>query len=346
MKRIAHFMLATCVLLTLGGCGQSLTQLEQTVNGIANVVVHDTYSRKAVIKDVIDWVRENKITIGIGVVRPEDIDIYPLDRPQIIEFRLSEEKEFNPYFFTYNDLVEPSTVLVTAFLDYKQINSTLDGKTGLLHQLTVPAGKEVNLPFSMDIEGNGAHDVQIVIFRDPYNKTKDVNYRMSLDSRALGFRTVVVVGDDETPVRTLEPGITGVPIPPDAKVKREVLFVSLPGEGLRPSDRQLYVADSTAGGTYSFQIYNANSGKSRSVVQAMIPFLDYHQISLNGSDLLVASLNPGEEALTDIELPLAAEPDIHQLQIIYLFDPYKSILRHEVYYGVVLGSFRIAIDAK
>lgn len=328
------------------GCDQKVIQYGETVNGIADVVVHSELSSNIVYKEIPIESKQRNMQRGIGFVRAEDIDTYQYQRPQNDEFRLKNNEKFAPYLILGNGLQESVVVLVTAIVDYKQVNFKLDGKEGLLHEVTLSPDCEINLPFELDVSGSGAHDIQVVAFYDPYNKTTDINYHMSFNTHALGDRTVVIVGEEDIPVRTLPATIKGTPIPSDANFDMEISFAYLPDDGTRASDRQLYIVEATAGSTYSFQMYNSNYGKNRSVIQAMIPFLDYHQIQVNGSDIIVAELAPGEEALTNIDLQMADEPDVHQFQLIYLFDPYKSELRMETFDPFVIGSFRIAIDAK
>lgn len=345
MKRLLLAM-TLCFLVALTGCTQK-DNYGEIVNGIADVVVHDDYSDNVIYQGVIPEATEMGMNTGLGVVRPEDISTNPLERPQIQEFRLAEGQNFNPYFRTHNGFQEPSTILVTVVLDYKQVEFTLDGMKGLLHQITVPPDTDINIPFSLDIDTTGAHDVLIIIFTDPYNQTLDVNYRMSFNTHALGYRTVVIVGGDGAPVRDIDATITGVPIPPDSSFNPDVGFASMPEDIDTPAyERQRYVFNAVAGSSCLFQMYSANEEKSRAITQVMIPFLDYHQVDINGSNLLVASLSPGEEALTNIELQLSDDPYIHQFQVIYLFDPYKSVLSKEVYSTFAFGSFRIAINAE
>lgn len=328
-------------------CDSGTSDHGEVVNGIADVVVHSSYSQEVVYKEIPpEWYSEGVTKdYAIGFVRPEDIDIYPYNRPQTQEFRLKEDETFAPFLVLLNGLQEPKTLLLTTILDYRQVIFELDGKEGLLHEVIVPPETDMNLPLRLSIDNVGAHDLQVVLFDDPYNVTSDDLFRMDFSGHAMGRRSVVIVGEDETPVRYLQPVITGMPIPSDVTFTPRVGFASAPSsEEIHPSKRQLYVGEALAGELYPFQMYLNNPDEDEAIIQAIIPFLDYHQVEMNGFKVIVADLKPRQEAIFNVELALSEEPSIHQFQAILLFDPYRSVLRHEVYDPFVIGSFRIAID--
>jgi hypothetical protein len=73
-------------------------------------------------------------------------------------------------------------------------------------------------------------------------------------------------------------------------------------------------------------------------------FLDYHQIKINDHEVLDVHLKGGEEAFIDTALTLPDQPGVHELQIVYVMDPYRSILRHEAAAPFVFGSPRLGIE--
>ena len=88
----------------------------------------------------------------------------------------------------------------------------------------------------------------------------------------------------------------------------------------------------------------ANSSEYDSTTQSTFLFIDYHLAKINNFDILLINFNPNEEAVLDVAV-LLKEPALHQLQMVYLFDPYKSVINEEVYTSIVFGSPRIAINA-
>jgi hypothetical protein len=88
-----------------------------------------------------------------------------------------------------------------------------------------------------------------------------------------------------------------------------------------------------------------NNLEEEPVTYAMIPFVDFHQIQINGQNTFVWQAAPNDEAIIDAKITLPKEVGVRQLQWIYLFDPHKSVLRKEVLAPFVFRSPRIAIAA-
>jgi len=347
MKRNLVIILVTLCLAALTGCTAGQVPVKTK-----DVVVHDIIpinSAKEAIPTnttINPSGTSNDASLGIGFRRPEEPDVYPLDTPQHDEFRILENEPLALYLIIPNGNQGPRSLLVTAILDYQQVSFEMNGKEGLLHAVTVPPDSHTNLPFKLKVNGVGAHDVQIICFDNPFNQTLNQDYRMNLRGYVSARRAVVIVGDNNTPVRSLQPSITGKPVPPEVTFDYTVYFASADNpEGVHPSQRQLYVGRGQAGKPYPLQIVLNNVEKEK-VTYAVIPLFDFHQININGQNILVWQAAPKEEAIIDTQIVLPDEVGVHQLQLVYLFDPYKSILGKEVYSSVVFGSPRMAIDER
>jgi hypothetical protein len=316
--------------------------VETFVNGIENVVVHSDYSKAVSFKEIPSKL-QGQSGHGLGFVRVEDRDIDPFDRPQTEEFRLIASNTFAPFLVLVNGDQESKTFLITTILDYQQVRFELDEMEGLLHEITVPPETDMELPFTVNVEGKGTHDIQVVAFDYPYNRTLDEDFRMNLYGHIASRRATIIIGEDETPVRSLQPTITGIPAAPDVTFKPYICFASAVNtEETHASERQLYVDEALNGELYQFQIL-LNSRNNKPATYVMIPFLDFHQVEINGQDIIIAYLESKQEATINVEVTLPEEPGIHQFQIIWLLDPYLSILREEVLTPFVFGSPRIAI---
>lgn len=310
---------------------------------IRDVVTHPNFSKDVRRNTVPSEVKGSR---GIGFVRPEDRDIPPFERPQTEEFRLTVAERFTPLLILVNNRARPSLFLVTVVLDYRQVPFALDGQTGLLHEVTVPPSTELELPFRLAIGSQGIHDLQVMAFDDPYNQTLDFNYRSDLYGSVTARRATLVVGDTRQPGRTLEVLDVGRPVPSEVTFKAQVGFAKpAASNALYPSQRQLYVDTAHPNQAYPFQVVVTNVEK-QAATYALIPFFDFHQVPLAGKDVLALYLKPDEEAIIDATAPLPKERGVHQLQLIWLFDPYASVLRKEVLAPFVLGSPRVAIAVK
>jgi hypothetical protein len=329
--------------------------METTVQGIPDVVLHNKITENPVKGEtsftpfaigINAAEMGNDSSRGIGFRRPEEPDVYPLDTPQHSEFRIQENEPLALYLIIPNGNEGPRSLLVTAILDYQQVRFEMDGKEGLLHAVTVPTNSHTNIPFKLKVKGAGAHDIQIICFDNPFNQTLDLDYRMNLRGYVSARRAVVIVDGNETPVRSLQPNVAGEPRPSEVTFAHTVYFATAANStGIHPSKRQIYVDQGQAGQPYPFQIV-LNNVEKQAATFAMIPFLDYHQITINGQNALVWQAQSNEEAIIDTKIDLPPKVGVHQLQLVYLYDPYKSVLRKEVKSSPVFGSPRLAIDAR
>jgi hypothetical protein len=349
MNRLRVLAITLCLVL-LTGCmrppvGKTTPVANQihVVEGISDVMQHLPFSSSVVEKAVLPQLKGAR---GIGFVRPEHRNIYPFDRPQTEEFRLVEGEPFEPSMIVINGSQNAKTFLVTTILDYLQIEFEVDGVKGLLHEIVVPPETEMELPYKTNIDSTGAHDVQIIAFDYPYNRTLEEDYRMDLYGYVTAKRVSVIVGQNESPNQLLEPLMFGTPIPSDVTFVPSVGFAKVSDKGdVHPSRRQLYVDSAHAGEPYKFQIL-LNNTTEPTMNYALISFLDYHQIEIVNSNIMLARLDLNQQLIIDAEIVLPSDPAIRQFQLIYLFDPYGSVLRQEVAAPFVLGSPRIALDAR
>jgi len=321
---------------------------EQPPPYIRGVAVHGRLSESTARDEVPTGVVPG--VLGIGFVRPEHRAVPPFERPQTEEFRLQSDEPFAPFLILLNNSADPAVFLVTVLLDYRQVAFQLDGQEAVLHEVSVPASTELELPMCVEVGAVGVHDLQAVAFADPYNLTLDVDDRQLLRfGRVYARRAVVAVGDVTVPARVLEALDMGTPmqqpmLPGAATV--EVVRASEPvSDTVHPYERRLYVDGAFRGQTYPFEAWVANETEGAGSF-AMVAFFDYHQISLNGQELLAVYLEPGEEATLSAELVVPQEPGVHQLQIVWLLDPYRSVLRDEVASPFVYASARVAIDVQ
>lgn len=338
-KRIAA-LLGLCALLLSAGCSD-VERRVQTENSlpISDVVEHDSLSQDA--RFAPEWV--NAKGIGIGFVWPKDRNLPPNERPQTEEIHLADGEDFNPLLILNSD--QPRTALVSVLLDYKQIEFELDGQEGLLHEVAVEPGIDLELPIEVKVEGEGAHDLIVLAFYDPYNLSLDPDYRISMNPRMVGRRAVVVVGDKNDPFMDLGKPTPGVPVPADITLNLRVAFATAPGEAkTHPSQRQLFIATAQSGQSFDFQVWVSNREGDLASDYLLLPFLDFHQIRLNELNFILIRLEPDEELYFDTSLQIPEESGIKQLQIVYVFDPYRSVLREEVRAPFVFASPRIAIE--
>lgn len=344
-RKIGFVVILSMVLLMLNNCAvlRSTPFASGTIPS-QDIVIHQSFSPSVVFTDIPEGMGSGW---GTGFLRPEHLDIPPFDRPQTEEFRLSVGERFSPYLILANNLDRTMSVLVTVLLDYQQISFELDGKDGILHKLELSPSIELNLPMNLAIDQPGAHDLLVIAFADPDYRPVDNETRLlELQPALAGRRTVIVVGDNENPFKRLLPDKIGKPIP---ESNSDYLGVSLatPLDGLTdipPADRQFTVLRVHRDHDFFFQVIAKNEDEEH-VEYAIVTFLNFRQVTLDEDGVLLASLDPGEEASFDGTVHIPDVVGIHELQVVYILDPYKSILRGEVTVVFVFGSVRAGLQA-
>jgi hypothetical protein len=333
-KRLACGLLWPLLAALLSACAVHPTSVVSDV--VPDVIVHTSMSDEARFARW-DIEKPDVSAIGIGFVRPEHRDIPPLERPQTEEMRVADGETFSSYLTLSSG--QQTTLLVTALLDYQQVPFDLDGRDGLLHEVTVDPGGDLELPVRLEVSEPGAHDLVIVAFKEPHNRSMDPEYRDRMFQRLVGRRAVIVVGGLEKPVHTPAPDVEGSPPPPEVTFSLGVAFATAPTQAkTHPSKRFMASAQGQCNGTFPYQLWISNYQGETPVNYALVVFQDFHQVQLRDKDMLVVHLEAGHEAIVDDSLTLPAEPGVHELQVVYVMDPYRSILRDEVADPFVVGS--------
>lgn len=307
---------------------------------IPGVIVHE------VQRPAVDWGFPSR-RAGLGFVWPEHRHLPPLQRPQTEEISLPPGQPFAPYLILH--VGQPITVLVTAILDYQQIPFELNGKYGMLHLIPLLPGGDIELPMRIDLPEEGLHDLIVIAFLDPLDFSTNPFDRLSMDPRLVGRRARIRVGLSNRPAREMRPVLHGAPIPRGVTLSLGVALVRPPqGPWDHPSrpGRQLTVVDGKVGQPQPIALWASNLGGDKGVDYALIFFWNFRQIPFRGREVWTIHLEPDTEAILAGEVILPSTPGIYQMQVVYVFDPYRSIREREVWAPFVLGSQRIAIRAE
>ncbi len=341
---------ALCALL-LPGCNgvwrSSSADRVPAIPAVTDVVVHSRLSSRVVLNPVPAGVQGDK---GLGWARAGDLALAPAQRPQNEELSVPAGEPLDLFLILINQIGRSRTFLVTAFLDYEQVPFEVDGTSGILHEVTVPSPAEINLPLRLKANGTGAHDLILVAFADLYDHPLDPRQRESDQGSIIGRRAVIVVGDRNQPVRSLTPVAFGREAPPKLPlVPIRLGFANAPkGQMSHPSERYITFAQAPPGQGFAYQIWATNFGNDQADTfnYALVGFLDFHQIDLVQPLVTVAQVGPGQEVVLDARVDVPNSPSIHELQVVYVFDPYKSVLRKEVVMPFVFSSPRLGLDAR
>lgn len=307
---------------------------------ISDVVVHESLSEAVGLRTTS--IMQHGRGMGMGTLRSEHGDVSPLDVPQDFqlnsdeEFRLDSDEEFAPFLLFSTHSSTETYFLIMALVDYQQVEFTLDGMIGLLHEVRMPPGTTMVMPFSLGTLPPGAHDVEIVIFDDPYagydltieKPSNESPMNESPLSDVLGVlsisrREFVIVDDNDQPARLLQARYSGASPPADVSLGMLASFAGPGATHPTKPESQIAVDVGEVGGEYHFRTWTTRHEGYGSGEQAIMLFVDFHLVPVNGNDLLMVELEVGEEAIIDSVVMLPDEPGVHQMLAFVILDPYS-----------------------
>jgi hypothetical protein len=321
--------------------------LQMPASLLNEAIVHDNLSAQVVLNPVYAGMLGQT---GLGYVLAENLNIPPDQRPQNDELTLDTGSTFSMFLILSNNTDTPKTFLVTALLNYRQSSFALDEQAGVLHLVTAPANTEMNLPIVLEVTEAGRNDLQVVAFDDPFNPSLDINYRSDIQAGIISRRTTIIAGQIDTPARTLEFIDTNHAPPEIGPVNRDVMFFKRDAAQTDPllvSNREMIYTDTLIPGTpYPFQIVlsqvDDDVPETEPAERTVVVLYNYRQLAFDGRDVIAAWLDSQEEAFFNAELPPTNEPGVHQLQAVYVDDPYATNL-DILSNPLVLSSFRMAL---
>jgi hypothetical protein len=332
-------MMIVCTLFI--SCNKSTDfQDSQNTSHVQGVLNHISYSNDVAFNKVPQGIQGDK---GIGFVRSSDrLKTFNL-RPQTVELTKSDIE--NIFLLIVNNTQNEKIFLISTILNYKQIKFSIDKKESLLHEIKVPPQTEMELPFLVYVDSPGIHDLQVIAFEDPYNKTLDADYRMNLSGNVVARRARIVIGESKEPYRKLSHENISRPVPNAVSFRPSMGFAKEPMSTTHPSQRQFYTDIAEREQLYPFQIHFTNE-EDKTVDFAILLFFNYHQVPIRNQDVFVATIKPNEEGIIDASLQMPQEPSVYQMQLVYLLDPYQSVLQKDTASAFVSGSPRVAIEVK
>jgi hypothetical protein len=267
--------------------------------------------------------------IFAGFVRPEHRDTPIGQRPPITQFAVGGTGVFIPLLILGTGREQPYPVLVSAFLDYEQVSFALDGRDGRLHYLEIPPGTDLEIPMTVPMQSKGWHDFFVVVFGEPENQTVDPNDRLpgSPTLPVGGVRTVICVGECNYSPRAFPAPYEGRPSGERAGSAFLAALPLLPDPTLSPQRRLLQVVHGQPDQPYTLQIWALNETDQPMDYIAM-PLLDYQQINIGAGKALPFSMPAGTELFVPGRVAFPREPGVHELQVVYIFNPYEAVDGH------------------
>lgn len=280
--------------------------------------------------------------LTVGFVQAEHRDIHPYQRPSNTKFHIQAGDSFTTSLILSTGYDEPYPVLVSVILDYEQVRFSLDGREGLLHYLEIPSGVDLEIPMKVAVQTPGRHDLFVIAFRTPDSHPIDPQDRLPPALSVGGRRTVICADDCTAPARDLSVTHIGQPSKADAHGTISALPL-LPGSD-RAQQRLLLAADAQPGEQVALELWAKNdTDQTRDYI--VLTFLDFTQISFGNFKTIHLSMPLGSELFIPGTVKVPDERGLHELQFVYVFDPYRAI-DTEVRDPFVQSQSRSAITVK
>ncbi|MCH8103378.1 MAG: hypothetical protein IIB28_09540 [Chloroflexi bacterium] len=275
-----------------------------------------------------------------GFLWSSDPNDTPMGNPQPWPFATAKEVSvvtgdlFTPYLVFQSHSAFEGTALVMAIVDYEQAEFEMDGISGYLHEFKTLPGRSLAVPVNFGDLAPGAHDIQLVLFDDPYSGYGRDDIETALRSTtefnllrlfSVPMRVRVIVGGDETPARAISIQASGQAPPPDVNPGQAAFFARPAATHPMREENQMSVDEGEAGGEYNFRIWTSRFKNMGDATQALMLFLDFQQIPFNGDTVHIADLKAGEEVVIDTSITLPDLPGDHQLIGMVMYDPYRNL---------------------
>jgi hypothetical protein len=238
-------------------------------------------------------------------------------------YRMPEHSSFRGLFYLLNQR-PAEDYLLTCLVDYHQVPCTFDGQQLLLYRVSIEGFGERTLPFATPPLAPGLHDLAVLAFAKPDVHDLSSEYRLSTDFSYLYTpRAVLLAGDEPWQPPSVEYTITGTR-PTSATSPLEGLVINREEQELEI--RAWFTQEVRSGETLEYFVHLGNdTGPSHT--RAVMAFLDYKQVPLDGADQWVAyvSLPTGTRAILPGRLVAPREVGVHELVVVFAYDPFHML---------------------
>jgi len=215
--------------------------------------------------------------------------------------------------------------LFTCLLDYRQVPCIFEGHEQLLYPLQTGNFTEHNFTFETPPLTPGFHDFIMLAFVEPHNHSLDESFRMDISMSMPASRLVLLAGSEPWAVPNIKPLDIGQPLQSEPLP----FWGALLDQEIKPLERRMWLTEEVKPQTTV--PYYIHFGHPKDTIDfqtiAVITFLDYQQIPIDGQEEWVnfVKLPADKEATVVGTFTTSIEEGVHELQAIYLLDPYQML---------------------
>jgi len=230
------------------------------------------------------------------------------------------------YLWVNNQMTSSSDFLIFGLLDYQQVPFEFnDSGTKVHHFIHMAPFEESFYRFRIPPMMNGSHDFELFLVMKPDAHSLNDSFRLGTDQALLGSRRLnIIVGNSE---KFDPPPLKKYDGPSRSCGSDYVL-----NDGLllttKPCDRKALLSAEVKPGEFFDYSINIAADKNYPVSVAVVPLLDYYQISLENytnDNVSHFSLGPGEKLAIPATLRIPDDAGVHELMVLWIPKPYQSI---------------------
>ncbi len=231
-------------------------------------------------------------------------------------FYLDEGQAFKACYLIGNYFPGDSEFKIICLVDYQQVPFCINGEFGLTHLVKIPANTESIFAVHLENLSTGCHDMSLMIFEHPGEHTLDTEFRMQSGKMVMAQRCNITVQNASI---TLPNFLKLKAKGPAIKVK-DLQIKACQNSKLSQLDYEWNVDKDSL---VNFNIYAFNNRDS-TVSVAIVPFVDFKQISLNaGSAQSVFYVELSPHSQTEINAAFKADlKDEHEFFLLQFESPF------------------------
>lgn len=241
-------------------------------------------------------------------------------------FSFSAETEFEGTISVVNEDSVNDHHLITLLLDYKQSVMTIENKAKIAHTFTVDSYFEKSISFKTKKLSKGFHDLTILVFSKPDNLPLNTNARLVNNPPLNYMRSNLFVDSTKIPPIKHTIKATG---PAKDKDVPELILSKNRNLSLKSAEGTWVNETVKPGEQLNYFIHLQHSSNTTAEKTfAVIPFLDYKQISINKNEKKpqkFAKLKYNEKTLIPASLVAPQKKGVHELQVVAITSPYKKL---------------------
>jgi len=223
----------------------------------------------------------------------------------------------------HSDLPRAETYALVALMDYIQTPIVISETAKSVNIVQIESYSRAKIDFELTIPNQeGRHKLVLLIFQAPEVHRLDDKFRFLTDGMCFYQVLDVTIGDDE-----ILPRVVYQQVPETKPNVSQIEFNGLLINRDAHNNRTAWLTETVRPQqTLTYYVHLGNDGHSRAPY-ALVAFLDWQQIPIaeDESKVVFGLIEENGRLTLPTEVQIPPKDSIHELQIIYVPDPYGTV---------------------